>query len=72
MSDDTFEDDMEKLAHSIAKDANRADVAFADKIDAFKGLMPYYALRKKTKPKDDDDEDIPSFTNFQRTLKAVE
>ena len=49
---------MDLLAASLAKDANMAEKNFGDRLDAFKALMPYYALLLKNKGKDaDDDED---------------
>lgn len=67
-----FTDEMDKLAAQLAKDANMAEKNFGDRLDAFKALMPYYALLLKSKKRDDeDDEDIPSFDKFQKTIHAV-
>lgn len=67
-----FTDEMDKLAAGIAKGANADEKAFGDRIDAFKALMPYYALLMKNKGKDDDDdEDLPNFDNFNTKIHAV-
>lgn len=70
MSD--FTDDMDQLAAEIAVSAGASDVALGDKIDAFKALMPYYALQIKNKGKDADaNEDLPNFDNFTNKIHAV-
>ena len=67
-----FTDDMDQLAAEIAVAAGSAEVHLGDKIDAFKALMPYYALLLKTKGKDaPDDDDLPNFDNFQSKIHAV-
>ena len=63
---------MDNLAASLAKDANMAEKNFGDRLDAFKTLMPYYALLFKNKAKDsDNDEDLPNFDNFNTKIHAV-
>lgn len=52
-----FTDDMDKLAAALAKDANLAEKNFGDRLDAFKALMPYYALLLKNKGKNDPDDE---------------
>lgn len=67
-----FTDEMDKLAAQLAKDANAAEKAFGDRLDAFKVLMPYYAVQMKNKGNDpDSDEDLPNFDNFNRNIHAV-
>lgn len=70
---------MDTLAAEIAKascDAGTSDVnkvALADKIDAFKALMPYYAFLKKNKGNDaEENTDLPNFDNFTREIHAKE
>lgn len=68
-----FTEEMDKLAASLAKDANAAEKQFGDRLDAFKALMPYYALLLKNKGKnDDEDPDLPTFDNFQASIHATE
>ena len=70
MSD--FAKEMDNLAAALAKDANMAEKNFGDRLDAFKALMPYYALlKKREKPDDEDDENTPNFGNFQKNIHAV-
>jgi hypothetical protein len=70
MSDFTVE--MDKLAATLAKDANMAEKAFSDRLDAFKTLMPYYALLKKTtKAENEENVDLPNFGSFQRRIHSV-
>lgn len=67
-----FVDDMDELAAEIAIAAGAQDVALGDKIDAFKALMPYYALQMKNKGKDADaDDNLPNFDNFTNKIHAV-
>ena len=66
-----FTVEMDKLAAQLAADANAAEKAFGDRLDAFKALMPYYALLKKTKSKDEPDDDLPNFDNFSNKIHAV-
>jgi hypothetical protein len=66
-----FTDEMDKLAAQLAKDANMAEKAFGDRLDAFKVLMPYYALLKKNAGKDDPDDDQPNFDNFTSKIHAI-
>jgi hypothetical protein len=67
-----FTKEMDTLAGQLAKDANMAEKNFGDRLDAFKALMPYYALLMKNKGKDDDaDEDLPNFDNFNSRIHAV-
>lgn len=65
-----FIDDMEELAADIALKAG-GDIALNDKIDAFKALMPYYAIQMKNKGKDDSDDDMPTFDQFHDKIHAV-
>lgn len=67
-----FTDDMDQLAAEIAVSAGAQGVALGDKIDAFKALMPYYALQLKNKGKTVDlNEDLPNFDNFTNKIHAV-
>lgn len=67
-----FTDEMDKLAAQLAHDANMSEKAFGDRLDAFKALMPYYALLKKNAGKDDpEDGDLPNFDNFRSNIHAV-
>jgi hypothetical protein len=67
-----FTDEMDKLAAQLAQDANMAEKAFGDRLDAFKALMPYYALLIKNRGKpEDEDGDLPNFDNFQSKIHAV-
>ena len=67
-----FTNEMDTLAAQLAKDANMAEKAFGDRLDAFKVLMPYYAVQMKNKGKnDDDDEDLPNFDNFNSKIHAI-
>lgn len=43
-----FDAEFEKLAADLAKEAQNAE-NLAEKVDAFKALQPYYALRRKQK-----------------------
>ena len=70
---------MDTLAAEIARascdttGSNVEKVALADKIDAFKALMPYYAFLKKNKGKDEAaDDDLPNFDNFTKQIHAKE
>ena len=68
-----FTNEMDKLAAQLAKDANMAEKNFGDRLDAFKVLMPYYALLLKNKGKDDPDEnDLPNFDNFTASIHSTE
>ncbi len=67
-----FTDDMDELAAEIAVAAGTDAVALGDKIDAFKALMPYYALQMKNKGKEPEDEDLPTFDNFSSKILATE
>ena len=69
-----FTDEMDKLAAGIAKAANAVDdeKAFGDQIDAFKALLPYYALQMKNRGKDEPDDDSPNFDNFTSQIHASE
>jgi hypothetical protein len=68
-----FTDEMDRLAASLAKDANMAEKAFSDRLDAFKALMPYYALLIKNKGgRDDADDGLPNFDNFQAAIHVTE
>ena len=69
MSD--FLDEYEKLAASIAMEANMAATALGDKIDALKALTPFYVYKMKTMKPVDDSADL-TFDNFQRTIHATE
>jgi hypothetical protein len=67
-----FTAEMDKLAAQLAKDANMAEKAFGDRLDAFKVLMPYYAVQMKNRGKNgDDDEDLPNFDNFNSRIHAI-
>ena len=66
-----FTDEMDKLAAELAKNANMAATSFGDRLDAFKALMPYYALLKKHAGKDESDDGLPNFDNFQSRIHAV-
>ena len=67
-----FTDEMDRLAAQLAKDANLAEKAFGDRLDAFKALMPYYTLLFKSKGKNDNDDDnLPNFDNFNSKIHAV-
>ena len=66
-----FTNEMDKLAAQLAKDANMAEKAFGDRLDAFKALMPYYALLKKHAKPDDDGDDMPNFDSFTSKIHAV-
>jgi len=68
-----FTDEMDKLAAQLAKDANMAEKNFGDRLDAFKVLMPYYALLLKNRGKSDEDDDgLPTFDNFQNAISQAE
>jgi hypothetical protein len=67
-----FTDEMDKLAAQLAKDANMAEKPFGDRLDAFKALMPYYALLKKNAGKDASDDGLPNFENFASTIHGTE
>lgn len=67
-----FIDEMDKLAAQLAKDANMAEKAFGDRLDAFKALLPYYAVLLKNKGKDEPDDDLPNFDNFTSQIHASE
>ena len=66
-----FTNEMDKLAAQLAKDANMAEKAFGDRLDAFKALMPYYALLLKNKATDEPGDDLPNFDNFTSKIHAV-
>ena len=67
-----FTDDMDELAAEIAVSAGSASVALGDKIDAFKALMPYYALQLKNKGKDTSDDGLPDFDKFAQSIHGTE
>lgn len=67
-----FTDDMDQLAAEIAVSAGAQDVALGDKIDAFKALMPYYALQMKNRGKEPGDDDLPTFDSFSSRIHATE
>lgn len=69
---------MDSLAAEIAtascdipEGAEVVKVPLGDKIDAFKALMPYYALLKKNAGKDESDDDSPDFNTFNRNIHAI-
>ena len=67
-----FTEEMDALAASLAKDANMAEKAFGDRLDAFKALMPYYALLKKNEKNDGpDDDNSPNFDNLRNRIHSV-
>jgi hypothetical protein len=67
-----FTDDMDQLAAEIASRAGQAHVALGDKLDAFKTLMPYYAIQMKHKgASSEDPPDLPTFESFQAKIHAV-
>jgi hypothetical protein len=67
-----FTCEMDRLAAQLANDANMAEKNFGDRLDAFKALMPYYALLMKNKGKNTtDDDDLPNFDNFTNKIHAV-
>jgi len=66
-----FTDAMDNLAASLAADANASEKVFGDRLDAFKALMPYYALLLKNKGKEDDEDGGPNFTSFTDKIHAV-
>ena len=66
-----FTDQMDTLAAQLAKDANMAEKNFGDRLDAFKALMPYYTLLFKNKGKDEPDDDLPNFDNFNTKIHAI-
>ena len=67
-----FTHDMDELAAEIAIAAGSAEVALGDKIDAFKALMPYYALQVKNRGRETIEiNDLPNFDNFQNKIHAV-
>ena len=65
-----FTAEMDKLAAQLAKDANMSEKNFGDRLDAFKALMPYYALLLKNKSKGEDDDDLPTFAEFTSQIHA--
>jgi hypothetical protein len=73
-----FTDQMDKLAAEIAaascdvEGSNVARVPLGDKIDAFKALMPYYALLMKKQDDKPDEDDLPNFDNFTANIHASE
>jgi hypothetical protein len=70
-----FMAEMDKLAAAIAKAAGTEGdkaKAFGDQIDAFKALMPYYAIQMKNKGKNTDIDDLPNFDNFASSIHATE
>jgi hypothetical protein len=66
-----FTKEMDDLAATLAKDANMAEKNFGDRLDAFKVLMPYYALQMKKVKDDDGDADLPNFDSFNTKIHAV-
>ena len=51
-------DVLDEFAHDVAKTAKHADTPFEEKLDAFKALTAYAALRLKMRLKGEDpDED---------------
>jgi hypothetical protein len=66
-----FTKEMDDLAATLAKDANKAEKNFGDRLDAFKVLMPYYALQMKKVKDDDDESDLPNFDSFNTKIHAV-
>ena len=67
-----FTDEMDKLAAEIAKEAGGDAKAFGDRIDAFKALMPYYAIQMKNAGKTEESDDLPNFENFSSRIHATE
>jgi len=67
-----FTDEMDKLAAELAKNANMAATSFGDRLDAFKALMPYYAIQMKQKGSDEPDDGLPNFENFTSQIHATE
>ena len=45
---------LDDLAHDVAKKAQHTDTPFEEKLDAFKALTAYAALRHKMRQKGDD------------------
>ena len=69
MSD--FLDEYEKLAASIATEANMAATALGDKIDALKALTPFYVQKMKNM-KPVEDADTLNFDSFVSSIHATE
>ena len=67
-----FTDEMDKLAAAIAKEAGFDEKAFGDRIDAFKALMPYYAIQMKSKGEVIEHDALPNFENFTASIHNTE
>lgn len=52
-----FDNEMAKLAKAIVQTATLDATPFDERVDAFKALTTYYALRLRHKPDDDDTAD---------------
>ena len=44
--------------------------AVKDRIDAFKALTPYYVWQMKNKGREEPEDDLPTFDNFQKNIHA--
>jgi hypothetical protein len=64
--------EMDKLAAQIALDMQGDSIAMGDRIDAFKALTPYYVWQMKNKGRDEPEDDLPTFDNFQKNIHATE
>ena len=61
-----------ELAKIIAREASEPDRELAVRIDAFKALTAYgIGNAKIKKPPPEDDENKPTFGNFQKKIAAV-
>ena len=67
-----FLDEMDQLAAEIAKAAREAATDLDIKIDAFKALVPYYVQKMKKKGDGDQDDDTPTFGDFQDAINGAE
>ena len=67
-----FTDEMDSLAASIAREAGQDAKAFGDRIDAFKALMPYYAIQMKNRGEVIEHDDLPNFDNFSASILKTE
>ena len=67
-----FTVEMDRLASQLAQDANGCEKSFGDRLDAFKVLMPYYALLLKQQGKTVEINDLPTFDNFSSRILASE
>lgn len=67
----TFDQSLAKLARHVADKATQKDTSFSEAVDAFKALITYYSVLKKTKAPAEEASDGADFLSFQSALEET-